>query len=380
MSRPVLTSFKQEEEAQNQLTPQPPKESWLNGRRKRPPQLPRNGLSGLTLPDDMHTQPELSSIPSVTTFPPPPKVLPPLPPRENLNGEEILSFFNSYLSLEEVLGYSMAKEDAEPNEHLVASPGGQTAPRFARRVKKKPSKLPNSIRAEASYHGKLKEERLEQLRATPINDSPAQLSGMTHQLPERRPDAKYTVVLDIDNTLVHASPSNVPTCAFEIDVLYEKRTFHYWVSVRPFVKELLDYLRENTEFEVIVFTAAKEQYGREIIRNLDPEGTLDHHFLSDIHIRRSGEIKAKDLQRLGRPVETICIVEDTPESYKYQRRSSFPLSRWQYSMEGDTELQDLLGVLEKVKQSGNLIGELDDFKASKLSNQSFKMVLGETLV
>lgn len=374
MSNPVPLPFKQDGEVQNHLTPQPPKESWLNGRRKRPPQLPRNQNNSATGQDDIHTLTELSSLPSSPHPMYSQGALPSLSSKENSNGGDVVSFFYSYLSPDEIP--ECTRKDSENRvENLNGFSLDQADPRLPRRITK-PSKLLMNIRADESYHGKMKEERLEKLRATPINDSPAQLSGATHQLPERPQDAKYTVVLDIDNTLIHAVREKAEGYNFEIDVPYENRIYHYYVFVRPYVKELLDYLRANKEFEVIVFTAAKEAYGREIVRHLDPEGTLHHHFLSVTHIRQSGEVKAKDLQRLGRPVHTICIVEDTPESYKYQRRSSFPLSRWRYTMEGDIELKDLLGVLEKIKQSGNLISELDDFKASKLSNHSFKLVLG----
>lgn len=383
MGKNALFPFKQDGEPQNLLTPQPPKDNWMNGRRKRPSIFPRNMINSSSTHDDVQLQLDTQNNP-----PPPLRegeptlevsssgMLPSLSSENSVNEDEIVAFFSRYMSEEDESLYQKQMREAQLEEQIDRASIGQMEFRLARKAQRKPFKMPPIIRAEESYKGKAKEERLERLRATPINDSPAQLSGDSHQLPERRSDAKYTVVLDIDYTLVHAVREKPPKYEFQIDVSCAEHIFRYYVSVRPFVKELLDYLRENKEFEVIVFTAAKEEYGREIIRCLDPKGTLDHHFLSEIHIRQSGEIKAKDLQRLGRPVESICIVEDTPESYKYQKRSSFPLSRWKYDMDGDMELKDLIGVLEKVKKSGNLIGQLDDFKASKLSNQSFKIVLG----
>lgn len=383
MGKDLLFPFKQGVEPHNLLTPQPPKENWMDGRRKRPSIFPRNMVNPSSMQDDVQPPFDTQSNPhpylgggETTLELSSSAALPSHSTENSVNEDEILAFFSRYMSDEDKSQYQKHLKEAELEEQRDSAMLTPMEFRLARKAQRKPFKMPPIIRAEESYKGKAKEERLERLRATPINDSPAQLSGDSHQLPERRSDAKYTVVLDIDYTLIHAVREKPPKYEFQLDINCSDIMYRYYVSVRPYVKELLDYLRANKEFEVIVFTAAKEEYGREIIRCLDPNGTLNHHFLSEIHIRQSGEVKAKDLQRLGRPVESICIVEDTPESYKYQKRSSFPLSRWKYDMDGDKELKDLIGVLEKIKNSGNLIGQLDDFKATKLSNQSFKLVLG----
>lgn len=287
---------------------------------------------------------------------------------EKLKDRGILEFFQSF----------NPPVSSTSTDTCRASKGAPSdAPRNQTSGVHRPVRL-RRVRAEESYHGEQKTQRLSELKATPLNNSPG-VPGSTDNLTilNRRPEARFTIVLDIDNTMVEAKRTPMENYDFEIDITVDGRAHHFYVAKRPYLDELLEYLRQNEEFEVIIFTAAKEAYGLAVVKALDPENTLTHYFLSENHTVREGGKKVKDLELLGRPISTICIVEDNPDSYEYQKRSSFPISFWQSDMVHDTEFKDLIRVLENAKKTGKLIDELDDFKATKLNNDSFKHVVAK---
>lgn len=80
---------------------------------------------------------------------------------------------------------------------------------------------------------------------------------------------KRTLVLDLDETLVHCSVE--PTCKsdFTFPVTYNSVDYQVYVKKRPYV----DYFLESVskEFEVIVFTASQQVYADRLLDYLDPQ-------------------------------------------------------------------------------------------------------------
>lgn len=222
------------------------------------------------------------------------------------------------------------------------------------------------------------QRRLSVLLRTPVNESPHAGTGEA-MLPERRPGVKFTVVLDLDQTLVHATQQERP-CDFCINVIYEGAPYRYYVSVRPYAKELCEYLRSHPEFEVVIFTAAKEPYGRAIVEKLDPSGSLGRHFFASAYTSLWNKRRVKDLARLGRELDTTVMLDDSPDTYLLQRRSSFPISPWRYQMADDTELLFFIETLETIRNTTTTIRALDEYKARYLTPEAFNRVVGDDAV
>eukprot|EP00796_Vickermania_ingenoplastis_P004304 gene4304-3119_t len=303
-----------------ELTPQPPAEENRGGRPHRV----------------LHSQPQSQSQLQ--------------PPEE----DGILAFFNSYA----------------PPPDQVAAPSSSAA---AARQGPKPLPAATLTNAARCALQRRKMARPTILRAFPgsIDEEEKKKSNRSHS--PHATQRLFTVILDIDNTLVHATPDKRP-CDYEITVTLQNKSFVYYVSERPYVKDLFEYLRNNPIFEVIIFTAAQEEYATEIVRHLDPTRSMGltpgGRLLSSAHTTDLGNRrKIKDLARMGRPIETMVIVEDNPDSFLYQKRSSFPISHWTYQMENDEELQVLMRVLDQLKHCDTVVDVLDQYK-------SFNLILG----
>lgn len=78
-------------------------------------------------------------------------------------------------------------------------------------------------------------------------------------LPPNRSGKKYTLVLDLDETLTHTLNSYGPKIKF---------------LKRPFVDE---FLREmSLYYEIVIFTAAMQEYADEIINQIDTGRRVSH--------------------------------------------------------------------------------------------------------
>lgn len=74
--------------------------------------------------------------------------------------------------------------------------------------------------------------------------------------------------------------------------------------MRPFLKEFLEVMSRH--YEIVIFTSSMPDYSEEIIAEL-PHIT---HRLYRYHTTRLKHRHIKDLTRLGRPLETVVMVDN----------------------------------------------------------------------
>ena len=148
-------------------------------------------------------------------------------------------------------------------------------------------------------------------------------------LPPLDDDSKnntYTLVLDLDETLVH---------------------FFYTPSggtflIRPYCFEFLK--KMSTIFEVIIFTAAMKDYADSILDILDPDKNLIKYRLyrqhTSIYTTINGLTFSKDLSKLGRDLNKVIIIDNLSDNFKLQPNNGIAIGTWTENMK-DTELMDI---------------------------------------
>ncbi|KAJ1947316.1 Nuclear envelope morphology protein 1 [Kickxella alabastrina] len=158
---------------------------------------------------------------------------------------------------------------------------------------------------------------------------------------------KKTLVLDLDETLIHSSPQGSYRAHHRIEVVIDKVACLYYVYKRPHV----DYfLRKVCEwYKVIVFTASMAEYADPVIDLLDSQGK----YISARYFREScvphDSSYAKDLSAIDPDLSQIVLVDNSPLSYFINPTNGIPIQPWVNSDPKDEALLDLLPLLDALR-------------------------------
>ncbi|XP_010518827.1 PREDICTED: carboxy-terminal domain RNA polymerase II polypeptide A small phosphatase 1 [Tarenaya hassleriana] len=135
---------------------------------------------------------------------------------------------------------------------------------------------------------------------------------------------KKTVVLDLDETLVHSSMER-PEGPYDFVVrpTIDGQIMKFFVIKRPGVDEFLRKMGEK--YRVVVFTAGMREYASLVLDHLDPgRGLISHRLYRDACCEVEGRL-VKDLGRVVKDMGRVVIVDDNPNSYSLQPDNAFPI-------------------------------------------------------
>ena len=148
-------------------------------------------------------------------------------------------------------------------------------------------------------------------------------------LPEINPKFKYTLVLDIDETIIHYFFTYINGMFF----------------VRPYVYEFLNELKNY--YEIVTFTAGTKEYADNILNLVDINDNLIKYRLYRHHTTIMGMNVFKDLMRLGRDMSKIIIIDNLKDNFKLQPNNGLFIKTWTSDI-NDNQLFDLQKILRDI--------------------------------
>ena len=189
-------------------------------------------------------------------------------------------------------------------------------------------------------------------------------------LPNINPKYKYTLVLDMDETLVH--------------FFFTKNLGMFFI--RPYCFDFLYKLKEY--YEIITFTAGTKEYADYILNLLDPNNEIIKYRLYRQHVTISGCSVYKDLNKIGRNLSKVIIIDNMKDNFKMQPNNGLYVKTWINDM-NDYQFKDLMKILidivlfnvtdvrmiiekinQKINKDNNLINPYYNINVEKLINET----------
>ncbi|KAK6917241.1 FCP1 homology domain [Dillenia turbinata] len=160
---------------------------------------------------------------------------------------------------------------------------------------------------------------------------------------ETRKRKHITLVLDLDETLVHSTLEHCDDADFTFPVFFNMKEHTVYVKQRPYLQTFLE--RVALMFEVVIFTASQSIYAEQLLNILDPDGMIiSRRAYRESCIFSDGSY-TKDLTVLGVDLAKVAIIDNSPQVFRLQVNNGIPIKSW-FDDPSDSALLSLLPFLE----------------------------------
>jgi len=180
------------------------------------------------------------------------------------------------------------------------------------------------------------------------------IGTLAPRLPPRRmtrTEPPVTLVLDLDETLVHCSVEGGEGSDLVFPVNFNGVVYQVGVKMRPHMDRFLRAVADK--FEVVVFTASQQVYADALLDIIDPKRELiKHRLFRDSCLLVEGNY-LKDLNVLGRDLSKTVLVDNSPHAFGYQVDNGIPIESW-FDDPADTELLKLADFLTTIENAADV--------------------------
>ena len=162
-------------------------------------------------------------------------------------------------------------------------------------------------------------------------------------------ETKKILILDLDETLVHSSfypfncedENNVKSDIF-FTILFNQKYYDVYVLLRPYFNEFLN--KMSKIFDIYIFTASIKEYAEPLLIKLDKNNLIKKKLFRDDCTLSEDNKYIKDLNSLNQNLKNIILIDNNPNSYRYNKCNGIPIKTWHFE-KNDRELIKIIPFL-----------------------------------
>ena len=172
-------------------------------------------------------------------------------------------------------------------------------------------------------------------------------------LPKMRNNYKYSLVLDLDETLICIKRDNNNN-----KIKLNQSNNFMTLILRP---GLLDFLHKMKKlYELILFSLGTNEYISPIIKNIEKKEKFFEHILYREHVTYDDNGNFfKNLNLLNRDIKHILIVDDNAKNFKYHKSNGICIKPFYGDLNNDKNTLKILGnILFKIRYDADVTGDI----------------------
>lgn len=169
---------------------------------------------------------------------------------------------------------------------------------------------------------------------------------------------KKCLVIDLDETLVHSWFKHVDNASFVVPVELDGVKHQIYVCKRPHLDAFLNAI--GSLFECVMFTASLRKYADPVCDYIDKACHFRHRLFREACVLHQNNL-IKDLSRLGRDMDQVCILDNSPVSFLFQPNNALQIVSW-FDDPTDQALLELIPYLQGLAKSDTVVDYLREFQ------------------
>ena len=159
---------------------------------------------------------------------------------------------------------------------------------------------------------------------------------------------KKTLILDLDETLVHSSFKPLAIKSdINFNIYFQNKPYMINVLIRPYAQEFLE--KMSKIYEIAIFTASVPQYANPLLDILDKNKNIEYRLYRQHCVSLYG-LFIKDLRKIGRDIKNTIILDNNPISYLLNQDNGLPIKTWHFD-KNDKELIKIIPLLEYLSRN-----------------------------
>jgi RNA polymerase II subunit A small phosphatase-like protein len=176
-------------------------------------------------------------------------------------------------------------------------------------------------------------------------------------LPQPAQSDKHCLVIDLDETLVHSTFDPIEDPDFVLPVDVNGTMKNIYVMKRPHVDEFLQ--KMGSLYECVLFTASLAIYAEQLANLLDQWNVFPYRLYRESCTFQQN-CYIKDLSKLGRNLERVVIIDNSPVSYMFHPENAVPVLSW-FNDKTDTQLAAIMPFLERLAKTESVYSVLRNY-------------------
>ena len=158
-------------------------------------------------------------------------------------------------------------------------------------------------------------------------------------LPSISKEYEYTLILDLDETLVHVimDKTKQQSTQNQAKIIY-----------RPLLFEFLRKMKHL--YEMVIFTVSHEDYANKVIDCIEKKEKYFAYKLYRQHVTFIGGEYFKDLSKIGRDLRKVIVVDNMPQNFALQKENGICIRAFYGKCNEDNNILNELGdILERIR-------------------------------
>ena len=182
---------------------------------------------------------------------------------------------------------------------------------------------------------------------------------------------KKTLVLDLDETLVHSSMNPLPNGSHLIlPINVAGKNYNVYVLIRPFLEQFL--MEMSLLYEIVIFTASLAEYAEPLLKIIDKNKVVKH-ILNRNHCLFYQGLFIKDLKVINRDIKDLIIIDNNPVSYSLNKENGIPILSW-FDNPNDNELMKLVPLLKYLSSINDVRPIINQIVNKKTEQIDFNII------